>query len=166
MEMNYCMECGGKLHNKYVKGEGDIPFCETCGEYRFPVFNTAVSMIVTIKNKSKILLIRQYGKEDYILCAGYIKKGENAEAAVARELKEELGLEALSIKFNRSHYYEPSNTLMLNYTVTVDAYAEPVPNEEVDSWKWFMKGEAVQKIKKNSLAKRFLVSYLDDEDYS
>lgn len=33
---------------------------------------------------------------------------------------EELHLTAKSLHFNRSQYFAPSNTLMLNYTVTVD----------------------------------------------
>lgn len=165
MEMNYCMVCGNQLHLKHLEGEGEIPYCDKCGDYRFPVFNTAVSMIITTKKKSRILLIKQAGKDEYVLCAGYVKKGEDAEDAVARELREELGLEAQAIRFNRSHYYKPTNTLMLNYTVIVGVEDEPIPNEEVDSWKWFMKGQSILNIKRDSLAQKFLVGYLDGGEY-
>ena len=55
--MKYCFECGTKLIEKTLKNEGNIPYCEKCGEYRFPIFSTAVSMIVKNPAQNKILLI-------------------------------------------------------------------------------------------------------------
>ena len=87
--MNYCMEGGTKLELRHLENEGEIPFCSQCNQFRFPIFNTAVSMIrIDVKNQ-KILLIKQYGRPDYILVAGYISRGEDAEAAVKREVFEE-----------------------------------------------------------------------------
>ena len=80
-----------------------VPYCDHCGQYRFPVFNTAVSMIVTNEDQSKIILIRQYGKPHYILVAGYVNKGEDAEDAAVREVKEEMGLDVIKARFNHSH---------------------------------------------------------------
>ena len=162
MEMKYCMECGTKLEKKYLESERkDIPYCPHCKEYRFSVFNTAVSMIVMNEQKDRILLIRQYGRDSYILVAGYVNKGEDAEDAVRREVKEEMDLDVTDMHFNRSHYFAPSNTLMLNYTVTVKG--KPHPNEEVDSWTVFTISEARKNIRRNSLAQAFLNGYLDGE---
>ncbi len=158
--MDYCMFCGTKLYDKELEGEGMIPFCNTCGEYRFPVFNTAVSMIVMNQARDKILLIKQYGRDRYILVAGYVNKGEDAEDAVCREIKEELGLQVTWYRFNRSHYFKPSNTLMLNFTVIVED-EETHPNREIDSYSWFPVSEAKEQIYKGSLAEKFLLGYLD-----
>ncbi len=159
MEMKYCMECGCRLEDRYLEHEGIIPYCPSCGEYRFPVFNTAVSMIVMNEKKDRMILIRQYGGTSNILTAGYVNRGEDAEDAVRREVMEELGMEVTSIRFNHSRYFKPSNTLMLNWTVTVRG--EPHPNYEIDSWKWFTIEEAREQIKPDSLAKSFLLGYLD-----
>jgi NAD+ diphosphatase len=160
MEMNYCMQCGAKLEMRDHKEEGVVPYCPQCGQYRWPVFNTAVSMIVRDEALSRILLIRQYGRPFYVLVAGYVNHGEDAEDAAAREVCEELGMTVTSAKFNHSHYFAPSNTLMLNFTVTVRE-AEPHPNSEVDDWAWFSPDEARQNIKPHSLAGAFLRGYLD-----
>ncbi|MBQ9263067.1 MAG: NUDIX domain-containing protein [Clostridia bacterium] len=160
IEMNYCMQCGTKLHMKRHATEGEVPFCDVCKDWRFPVFNTAVSMIVTNAAQDKIILIQQYGRPFYILCAGYVNQGEDAEDAVIRELKEELGLDAHSVHFNHSHYFAPSNTLMLNFTAVVDE-ENAQPNWEIDSWHWFDIQEARKKIKPGSLAAAFLNGYLD-----
>ena len=74
----YCTECGEKLSLMFNHREGLVPFCKKCNEYRFPQFATAVSMVVTNRTKDKILLAKHKDQGDYILFAGYVKKGETA----------------------------------------------------------------------------------------
>ena len=158
--MKYCIECGTQLEDRYLEGEGMIPYCKSCKAHRFPIFNTAVSMIVMNKNQDKILLIQQYQKKDFILIAGYVNKGENAEQAVAREIDEELGLKVLKMHYNRSQYFERSNTLIFNYTcIVADEQLDGV-TEEVDYAEWFSIEEARSHIRKNSLAQAFLEDYI------
>lgn len=137
-------------------------FCEKCNQYRFPVYNVAVSMIVVNEQNGKIMLIQQYGKPVYILVAGYINRGEQAENAVAREIKEETGMTVSHIKFNRTKFYELSNTLMCNFTAFVKDDSELNTNDEIDKYKWFEKEEARKNILPDSLASFFLNSYLDE----
>ena len=75
MIQKHCWECGATLIEKPLEGEGIVPFCPVCGEYRFPMYNAAVSMIVVAENTGRILLIQQYGRPSYILVAGYIMRG-------------------------------------------------------------------------------------------
>lgn len=75
----FCTVCGEKLTLMFKQDEGLVPYCKSCSEYRFPLFATAVSMVVTNRSKDKILLAKHAGSDDYILFAGYIKKGETAE---------------------------------------------------------------------------------------
>ena len=159
----YCEECGNKLIIKYLDNEGDIPYCPSCKAYRFPKYNVAVSMIVINKTNNKILLIKQYGNDFCVLVAGYVNKGEKAEEAVIREIKEETGMDVVDYKFNRTSYYERTNTLMLNFTVYVDSDKALNPNKEIDSYKWFDFKEAQLNIKENSLAKEFLCKFLEDK---
>lgn len=166
MEMNYCMQCGEKLRLKYHETEEkEIPWCESCRAFRYPVYNTAVSMIVQSRDRERVILIQQYGRPFYVLVAGYVNLGEDAEAAVVREVREELGLTVESLHFNRSRYFPPSNTLMLNFTVTV-AEEDPHPNWEIDAWRWFSVAEARERIKPGSLAAAFLNGYFDGGVYS
>ena len=146
MIQKHCHECGAELTLRKLEGEGMIPYCEKCGQYRFPMYNVAVSMIVVNKKTNKIMLIQQYGKPVYILVAGYVNRGEQAEQAVAREIKEETGMTVSHIKFNRTKFYEPSNTLMCNFTAYVDDDRELKPNDEIDKYKWFTKDEARKNI--------------------
>ena len=50
----YCTECGEKLTLMFANGEGLVPYCKNCKEYRFAQFPTAVSMVVTNRTKDNI----------------------------------------------------------------------------------------------------------------
>lgn len=167
--MSYCRECGSLLIRKELQNEGMIPFCEKCNQFRFPLYNVAVSMIVINKENGKILLIQQYGKARNILVAGYVNRGEAVEDAVRRELKEEMGLTASVIHFNRTKFFEPSNTLMCNFTVYVENDRDVNVNDEIDKYDWFEPEIAREEILQGSLAAEFLNKYLDglkeEKDY-
>lgn len=156
------MECGEALIEKECGMEGLVPFCPSCKEFRFPMYNVAVSLIVVNEENEKILLIQQYSKRRYVLVAGYVNRGEQVEEAVCRELKEEMGLTVKSMRFNRTSFYEPSNTLMCNFTVFVGNDKDLCTNEEIDLYRWFSKEEARENIAPNSLASKFLCAYLDE----
>ncbi len=158
MEMNYCMRCGTRLDIREHPTDGPVSYCTACEDYRYPVFNTAISLIVTDLKQEQMILIRQYGKPHDILVAGYVDKGESAEEAARRELREELGLEAASLRYLCSHYYAPSETLMLNFHATVSEH-EAIPNWEVDSWRWYSLAEARTVVRPGGLAEKLLQDF-------
>ena len=66
------------------------------------------------------------------------------------------------IVFNRTRFFEPSNTLMCNFTVFVKDDHELNPNYEIDSCEWFSFDDARKNIDPKILAGIFLNAYLDD----
>lgn len=162
MNFTHCTECGTLLIHKELENEGMIPYCPSCQEYRFNMYNVAVSMIVINEENDQILLVKQYGRPTFILVAGYVNLGETLEHAVVRELREETGMKADLIRYNRSQYFAPSNTLMCNFTVFVKNDADLHINREIDSCQWFAPSEARNSIKPGSLASQFLLDYLRD----
>ena len=46
MIQKHCFECGTALIEKELEEEGIVPYCPNCQQYRFPMYNVAVSMIV------------------------------------------------------------------------------------------------------------------------
>ncbi len=162
MSSNFCRECGTKLVPKELEHEGIIPYCPSCGQYRFPQYNMAVIMIVVNEEKDEILLIQQYGRPQYILVAGYVTRGESLEDAVRREIREETGMTVSHMQYNRSQFFEKSDTLMCNFTVFVKDASEMDPNYEIDSYKWFSREGARENIRSGSLAEKFLVTYLEE----
>lgn len=162
MSSTHCRKCGAKLIEKEMKNEGIVPYCPECEEYRFPQYNVAVSMIVVNKSKDEILLIQQYGRPSYVLVAGYVNRGESLEDAVRREIKEETGMTVSELKFNRTQFFERSESLMCNFTAFVEDDSEMDPNYEIDKYSWFSRKGARENIRPDSLAEFFLNSYLDE----
>ncbi len=163
--MSYCTECGTRLVKKHLENEGEVPYCKSCRAFRFPTFNVAVSMIVYTPDARKILLIKQYGKDRNILVAGYVNKGEYAEHALKREVREETGLNVVSCCFNRSEYYEKSNTLMLNFACMADSSDLSGVTPEVDYAAWYTLEEAKEAVFHGSLAERFLLHWLSKREH-
>lgn len=155
-ELNYCSVCGTRLTKKECGDEGLVAYCEKCRTFKFPMYSSAVSMVVFNRDKNKILLIQQYGSKDNILVAGYINKGETPQQALQREINEEIGVNAVSWNYNDSIYFEKSNTLIHNFVVTVDSENFKIKENEVDCAGWFTIKDAVRCVKPNSIAECFL----------
>jgi NAD+ diphosphatase len=128
----------------------------------FPQFSVAVSMVVVNRAQDKILLAKHTEDEDFILFAGYVKKGENAEKAVPREIKEELGLDVVKAKYMSSRYYPPKDVLMLNFIVVVEENRPIKLNEEIAEARWCSPEEALQLIRKGTTAEQFLISAIKE----
>ncbi len=153
----YCRECGQKLTLRFCENEGLVPYCDKCEAYMFPHFPIAVSMVVTNRAQDKILLAKHAEDEDFILFAGYIKKGENAEKTVPREIKEELGLDVVKAKYTSSRYHAKKDVLMLNFIVVIEE-KELKLNEEISEARWCTPDEALALIRKGTTAEYFLVN--------
>ena len=158
----FCTECGEKLTLMFANGEGLVPYCKNCNQYRFAQFATAVSMVVTNRAKDKILLARHVGQEDFILFAGYVKKGETAEKTVTREFKEETKLNAVKYKYMSSRYHEPKNVLMLNFIVVAEDGEPVLDAKELEEVRWFAFEDALEAIRRDSVAEAFLKSAVNE----
>ncbi len=157
----FCRDCGSKLGLRFLENEGLVPYCETCGKYKFPFFPVAVSMVVVNRAENKVLLARHVQDEHYKLFAGYIKKGESAERAIPRELKEETRLSAVKWKYLGSRYHDAKDILMLGFLVTAEE-GEIGLNEEIAETKWCTPEEAGSLVLENSTAEFFLAAALQE----
>lgn len=158
--MSYCEKCGHELIMKQNGIDGMVPYCPSCHEFRFPMFNSAVSALILNPDRDKILLIQQYGRKDNILVAGYVTKGENAKTALYREVKEEVGLNIKQYEFNDNEYYKRTNTYINNYVVVAESELFKC-NDEVDYAAWYDLEEALSIIKQGSLAQELLRRYIE-----
>ena len=158
----FCRNCGQKLSLRFCENEGLIPYCNTCESYMFPQFSVAASMVVTNRTQDKILLAKHADDDDFILFAGYVKKGETVEKTVPREIKEELGLDVVKTKYMSSRYHEPKDILMLNFIVVVEENKPIKLNEEITEARWCSPDEALALIRKGTTAEYFLTNAIKE----
>ena len=158
----FCRNCGQKLSLRFCENEGLVPYCNTCESYMFPQFSVAASMVVTNRTQDKILLAKHADDDDFILFAGYVKKGETVEKTVPREIKEELGLDVVKTKYMSSRYHEPKDILMLNFIVVVEENKPIKLNEEITEARWCTPEEALKLIRKGTTAEYFLTNAIKE----
>ena len=119
-------------------------------------------MVVTNRTQDKILLAKHADDDDFILFAGYVKKGETVEKTVPREIKEELGLDVVKTKYMSSRYHEPKDILMLNFIVVVEENKPIKLNEEITEARWCSPDEALALIRKGTTAEYFLTNAIKE----
>jgi NAD+ diphosphatase len=163
MTFEYCPKCGKKLVPKECGDDGNIPFCENCQRPFFPFsYPCVICLCVTEETNEAVLIKQAYVSDHYVQVAGYIKEGETPEEAAAREIYEEVGLDASEINYIGSFYHEKSGNLMLGYACKVKK--EPLRlSSEVDSGDFFTFDEGLKLLKHGSIAYKLLDLYTNKE---
>ncbi len=115
-EFQYCPQCGKGLTKKQVNGKERL-CCpdETCGYVWWD--NPLPVVAAIIEKDGNILLARnkQWPEKIFGLVTGFLEKGETPEAAVVREVKEELGLDAEIRELIGVYSFVERNQLIIAY---------------------------------------------------
>ena len=119
------------------------------GELVFPRIEPAAMALVLSRDGERVLLAnnRLWHENRFALIAGFVDPGENLEQAVAREVYEETGLQALNLDYRMSDVWPFPRSLMICYRVTVDD-TQPVEHldGEIRAARWFTAPELAQAI--------------------
>ena len=137
----YCPACGAK-REQY---EPVRPFrCHACGHTTFFGPVSAVGGIVT-NDEGKVLLLRRAndpGRGKLGMPGGFVDHGESAEAALRREMLEEVGLTIRSMRYlvsgANSYKYRGVTIPVLDLFYVADVESGDIRTEdgEVSSWQW------------------------------
>lgn len=156
MDFTFCPQCGEKLRPRVCGDEGEVPYCESCKRPFFPFSYPCVICLCIAEDGSEIALIRQgYVSENYVNVAGYVKRGETPESTAVREVKEEIGLDAVSVIYVGSWYHVKSDNLMLGFECRVKKN-ELILSSEVDEAGWFTFEEARKLLRRDSIGMSLL----------
>lgn len=97
-QFKYCPKCGS---DHFVDNNFKSKRCEACGFIYY--FNpSSATVAVIINNNNEIMVAtraNEPAKGTYDLPGGFVDMDETAEEAVIREVKEETGLEVLSVRY-------------------------------------------------------------------
>ena len=156
MDFTFCPQCGEKLRPRVCGDEGEVPYCESCKRPFFPFSYPCVICICIAEDGSEIALIKQgYVSENYVNVAGYVKRGETPESTAVREIKEEIGLDAVSVRYVGSWYHSKSDNLMLGFECRVEK-GELVLSSEVEVAGWFTPENARKLLRRDSIGMNLL----------
>jgi NAD+ diphosphatase len=154
-ESRYCGRCG------HLNGDADISeyarLCPRCGRKEFPRISPAI--LVLIRNeRDEALLAHNVNFKDnvYSLIAGFMEAGENLQNTVAREVREEIGIEVCDITFGTSQSWPFPNSLMAGFEARYKSGVIRCDKKEIIDARWFSRSRLPELPGKGSVS-RFLI---------
>ena len=117
--------------------------CGSCGAEHYPRVDPVVIMLA--EHEGRLLLGRQphYPPRRYSALAGFVEPGESIEAAVARELKEEAGIDVTNVRYLSSQPWPFPSTLMIGAHATAQDDSLAIDTNELDDARWFTRQEVI-----------------------
>jgi NAD+ diphosphatase len=115
----------------------------TTGAEHFPRTDPAVIMLVH-DGADRVVLGRQavWPPGRFSILAGFVEPGESAEAAVAREVAEEVGLQVTDIRYVASQPWPFPQSLMLGFVArAVGEDSLRLDPDEIEEARWFTRDE-------------------------
>ncbi len=133
----FCGVCGAATT---TSAGGHVRVCtsEPCKAEHFPRTDPAVIMLVT--HGDRCLLARSTRWPTipmHSTLAGFVEPGESLEDAVAREVKEEVGVDVVDVRYHSSQPWPFPASIMLGFTAEARDTTITLDDEEIVSANWF-----------------------------
>jgi NAD+ diphosphatase len=136
----FCSRCG---HRTEPSDAGHVRTCPNCGATHHPRTDPVVIMLVRDDANDRVLLGRQarWPAGRYSALAGFVEPGESLEAAVAREVMEEAGVEIVDLRYRSSQPWPFPASLMIGFHADYASGEPRVADEELEDVRWFTREE-------------------------
>jgi NAD+ diphosphatase len=143
----FCGVCGGPTAPEEA---GHCRRCQACGAQHFPRTDPAVIMLVAAGDRC--ILSRRPGSPPnrWTVLSGFVEPGETPEAAVIREVFEEVGARVTSVRYVGAQPWPFPASLMLGYEADGE-FGDLTIDEELVDARWFSRAEIRSAIEDGSL---------------
>lgn len=140
----FCANCG---HASQVIRGGWSRSCQRCSAEHFPRVDPVVIMLV--EHEGDVLLGRQphYPAGRYSALAGFVEVGESIEDAVAREVKEEAGIDVSDVRYVASQPWPFPSSLMVGCRAVALSRDLTIDTNELEDARWFTREEVAKGIR-------------------
>ena len=138
----FCGACGSMTDSK---SSGHMRACSNadCARLHYPRTDPAV--IMAIHDGADHLLLGRHPAwpaGNHSVLAGFVEPGESLEQAVAREVWEEVGLEAHEITYRYSQPWPFPSSIMLGFFATADRWQKlTIAEDEIEKARWYSRDE-------------------------
>jgi NAD+ diphosphatase len=151
----FCPRCGGRTER--IPAEWGKR-CPQCKYEHYPHLHPAV--IVVVRDGDRVLLARKsiWAPGRYALVAGFVDNGESLEGCVAREVKEEVGVDVKDITYVGSQNWPFPSQLMVGFVATYAGGEIKVDPEELEDARWFPCSNLPSLPSRHSIS-RFLIDH-------
>lgn len=154
----FCGTCGKPLVRHATERAMHCSACDIC---LYPRINPVV--IALVYRGDQVLLAHKAGGHFpfWSVVAGFVEAHESLEAAVAREVAEEVGVSVKNIRYVASQPWPFPNNLMIGFTAEY-AGGEVTPDgEEIGEAGWFGRDNLPPIPSRFSIARRLIDTFFD-----
>ena len=145
----HCPRCGAPTR---VENAGHTRRCENDGSEHYPRTDPAVIMLV-VDDADRLLLGRQVSWPEgrFSTLAGFVEPGESLEAAVRREVLEEVGITVDAVTYLGSQPWPFPSSLMLGFSAHARDTAVSRRDGEIAETRWYTRERVLADIDSGEL---------------
>ena len=133
----FCGRCAAPM--EMAKDRAKV--CPSCGLRRYPRISPAVIMLIRHENKLLLAHAARHPSGFHSVLAGFAEPGETLEECVAREIREEVGIEVKNIRYFGSQPWPFPDSLMIGFTCEYASGQITVDPEEIAEAAWYTVAE-------------------------
>jgi NAD+ diphosphatase len=130
----YCGRCGSQT--ELTEG-GRATLCGACSHRVYPRVSPCVIVLVSKGDQLLLAAAAGFKKRFYSTLAGFMEPGETCEQAVAREVREEVGIEVGNIRYFSSQPWPFPSQVMLGFFAEWTSGSLKLNEEEIEDADWF-----------------------------
>jgi len=155
----YCGRCGGPTR---AEGVERCLRCDACDLGFYPRISPAI--IVLVRRGEQALLARsaRFTSGFYSTLAGFVEPGESLEETLAREVREEAGVEVADIRYFGSQPWPFPHSLMVGFVAEHAGGEIQVDGVEIVDARWFSATELPPVPPKLSIARRLIDAWVNE----
>ena len=163
----FCGVCGAPTESREA---GHLRVCSnpSCGTTHFPRTDPAVIMLVVDGDNCLLGRQKRWREGMYSTLAGFVEPGESLEQAVAREVREESGIDVVDVTYHSSQPWPFPSSLMLGFRARAITREIRRADDELEDVQWFTRDQVVnfEKLGKrmprmDSIARRLIEDWLE-----
>ncbi|NRA83624.1 MAG: NAD(+) diphosphatase [Gammaproteobacteria bacterium] len=154
----FCGQCGEK---KIAINWEVASQCRACGHRAYPRVSPAVMMAVVKDGKVLLAQNKRNHGGIYSVLAGFVEVGETLEQTVAREVKEEVGLEVCNIRYFGSQPWPFPHNMMIAYIADYQSGEINIDPNELLAANWYDANNLPELPGQHSLARQLVNHILD-----
>jgi NAD+ diphosphatase len=130
----FCGRCGTATR---FRAEERAAECPACGLVAYPRVSPAMMALVTRGRELLLARSARFATGVYSALAGFVEPGETIEDCIAREVREEVGVEIAAPAYFASQSWAFPHSLMIAFTAEYAGGEIRLDDPEIEDARWF-----------------------------